>query len=195
MPEPEPFISLGLSAGSRSQPEEVPAAESLQFRKAEHAGAATPGALTCLACSREIADRYFHVHGKTVCSDCAQAVEARQAAPPVHSLIKAFFYGLGAAVAGSALYSLVAIVTGIVLSLISILIGIMVGKAIRHASGGLGGRPQQIMAVLLTYFAISSAYIPIAIHQYRETHTILQWPRQHQTRLFRGSPPRRKHRL
>ena len=42
----------------------------------------------------------------------------------------------------------------------------MVGNAIRHASNGLGGRPQQILAVTLTYFAISTSYIPVMIYQY-----------------------------
>ena len=86
--------------------------------------------------------------------------------PPVHSLFKAFLFGLGAAIAGCALYAVVAIVTGLELSLISIVIGYMVGKAIRHASGGLGGRPQQILAVLLTYFAITTSYIPVGIYTY-----------------------------
>jgi hypothetical protein len=57
-------------------------------------------------------------------------------------------------------------VTGLELALIAIVIGYMVGTAIRKASGGLGGRPQQILAVALTYFSITTSYIPVGIYQY-----------------------------
>ncbi len=71
-------------------------------------------------------------------------------------MLRAALYGAGAA--------LVAIVTGYEIGLISILVGITVGKAIRRGSHGWGGRPQQILAVALTYFAITSSYIPVAIY-------------------------------
>jgi len=44
-------------------------------------------------------------------------------------------------------------------------VGFMVGKAIRHASHGLGGRSQQILAVTLTYLGITTSYIPVFIYQ------------------------------
>jgi hypothetical protein len=84
----------------------------------------------------------------------------------VISLAKAAVYGGGAALAGSALYATVAIATGYEIGLIAIAVGWMVGRAIRHGSGGLGGRPQQILAVALTYFSITSGYIPVYIHQW-----------------------------
>jgi hypothetical protein len=63
-------------------------------------------------------------------------------------------------------YALVAIILNAEIGLIAILVGWMVGKAIRHASNGMGGRPQQILAVTLTYFAISTSYIPVMIYQF-----------------------------
>jgi hypothetical protein len=83
----------------------------------------------------------------------------------VQSLVRAAIYGAGAALAGCALYAVVAIVTGFEIGLIAIVVGIMVGKAIRHASNGLGGRPQQILAVALTYFAITTSYIPVYVYK------------------------------
>jgi hypothetical protein len=41
----------------------------------------------------------------------------------------------------------------------------MVGRAIRHASNGLGGRPQQVLAVLLTYFAITFSYVVVFVYE------------------------------
>ena len=79
--------------------------------------------------------------------------------------MRAALYGGGAALGGCLLYALVAIVLHAEIGLIAILVGYMVGKAIRHASHGRGGRPQQILAVLLTYFAITTSYIPVFIYQ------------------------------
>jgi hypothetical protein len=171
MSEPEQYISLNLNAPASDQSasgENLPAAETLQFRRAEHT-ASEVGGQRCAACAKPLDTTYFQVHDRVVCPECASSIESRQKAPPAHSLLRAFIYGLGAAIAGCALYATVAIVTGLEIALIAILIGYMVGKAIRHASGGLGGRPQQILAVVLTYFSISTSYIPVAIYQYAKS--------------------------
>jgi hypothetical protein len=73
-------------------------------------------------------------------------------------------YGAVAALGGCILYATVAIVTGWEFGLVAIVVGIMVGKAVRYASNGRGGRPQQILAVILTYFAITTSYVPVFIY-------------------------------
>jgi hypothetical protein len=55
---------------------------------------------------------------------CAQRIQSGQQAPPVASLGKAVLYGVGAALAGCALYALVAIVTGWEVGLVAILVGL-----------------------------------------------------------------------
>lgn len=171
MPEPEPLTSLNLSAAGNTPAksgDELPAAETLQFRRAEPVAEVPPAGAEsqrCFACSQPIASTYFHAQGKVVCPACAAAIESAQKAPPVHFLARSFLYGLGAAIAGSALYATVTVVSGFQIALVAILIGFMVGKAIRYGSGGLGGHPQQMAAVLLTYFAITTSFIPVAIYQ------------------------------
>jgi len=81
----------------------------------------------------------------------------------------AVLYGSLAALAGLAIYAAVAIFAGLEVGLISILVGIMVGKAVRAGSKGLGGRPQQVLAVALTYFAISGSNIPIFLYHYSKS--------------------------
>ncbi len=149
------------------QPEYIPAPEALQFRKAEHVSEAPTGP-PCVICAKPIGDTYFHANGKTVCPPCAKAVEAGTSAPPHQTLLKAFFYGLGAAIVGSLLWATITIVTNYQLALIAILIGFMVGKSVRYASKGLGGRPQQILAVVLTYFSITTSVIPVVIYHQME---------------------------
>ena len=100
-----------------------------------------------------------------VCPSCAQRIQAGQQAPPPLSLARGLLFGAAAALGGCILYAAVAIITGWEFGLVAIVVGFMVGKAVRHGSNGLGGRPQQILAVVLTYFAITTSYIPVFIYQ------------------------------
>jgi hypothetical protein len=110
-----------------------------------------------------------------VCPSCAQRIQSGQQAAPAVSLMRAALYGGGAALGGCLLYALVAIVLHAEIGLIAILVGWMVGKAIRHASYGRGGRPQQILAVTLTYFAITTSYIPVIFYETaRHPHRVEQ---------------------
>jgi hypothetical protein len=140
----------------------LPPPEDLQFRRAQPIG---PDVKTCIACKQPIAGDYYHANGNILCPLCKERIEARQQPPPHSSLLRAALYGGAAALAGTAIYATVAIITGLEIGLVAILIGYMVGKAIRHASNGLGGRPQQILAVALTYFAITISFIPVFVYQ------------------------------
>jgi hypothetical protein len=143
-------------------PANLPPPEDLQFRRAQPIG---PDTKTCIVCKQPIAGDYYNANGNILCPQCKQRIEAHQQPPPHTSLLRAALYGGGAALAGCAIYATVSITTGLEIGLVAILIGYMVGKAIRYASRGLGGRPQQILAVALTYFAITTSYIPVFIYQ------------------------------
>ena len=146
-----------------------PSPQDLQFQHAEPvaeaAGADGSSARNCVVCKQPAGDTYYHAQGQIVCPLCAQRIQTGQQAPPALSLMRAALYGGVAALGGCTLYALVAIVLNAEIGLIAILVGWMVGKAIRHASYGLGGRPQQILAVTLTYFAITTSYIPVILYQ------------------------------
>src|ERR1041384_2897539 len=134
----------------------------LQFERAQPVTAT--GCLSdtgCVACKQPIRTTYYHAQGKTICETCAQRIQTGQQAPPPLSLARAVLYGCAAALAGSILYAAVAMITGLEIGLIAIVVGVMVGKAVRFGSHGLGGRPRQILAVMLTYFAITTSYIPV----------------------------------
>lgn len=102
---------------------------------------------------------------------CADRIQSGQQAPPPVSLLRGALYGGAAALGGCILYATVSIVTGFEFGLMAIVVGMFVGKAIRYASHGLGGRPQQIMAVVLTYFAITTSYIPVFVYHAAKTPT------------------------
>jgi hypothetical protein len=158
-------ISLNLNAPVPSQPPSAPVpVEQLQFRHAEPVGAQA-ASRRCAACKSAVNNTYFQAAGHDICPTCAARMQSGQQAPPPHSLLKAALYGGGAAIAGCALYAFVAIAANLQLALLAILIGYMVGRAVRHASNGLGGRSQQILAVLLTYFAITFSYVAVFVYQ------------------------------
>jgi hypothetical protein len=77
--------------------------------------------------------------------------------------MRGFLYGLGAAAACSVGYAVITLATHMQLALISILVGYLIGRAVRIGSRGLGGLRCQILAVVLTYLAITTSYVPLVI--------------------------------
>ena len=75
---------------------------------------------------------------------------------------KATIFGLVAAILGAALYYAVIAITNFEIGIVAIAIGYMVGFAVRKGAGG-GGRRFQVIAVLLTYWAVGLAYMPLVL--------------------------------
>ena len=134
-----------------------PGAE-LQFEKAEFVSA-DPG-LRCAGCQSQISDSYYDVSGAVTCPTCAEHRRFFQAKPEGGgTFLRAALFGFGAAVLGSVIYALVSL-TGFQFSIVAILVGILVGKAIRHVTQGRSSRRYQVLAVVLTYGAITTSYVP-----------------------------------
>ena len=77
-------------------------------------------------------------------------------------------FGIGAAIVGMIGYAAFGIITGIEIGYISLAVGWLIGKAMRAGSKGIGGRRYQVVAVALTYAAVSMAAIPIYISLIRK---------------------------
>ena len=137
----------------------------LQFETATpQAGSTEATGVTCAVCQRTIADEYFDVNGKSVCATCRGALETHAETPPGSApLIRAGLMGLVAAVLGGVLYYGVIAITNFEIGIVAIAIGYMVGYAMRMGTGGRGGRRFQVLAVVLTYWAVGLAYTPFAL--------------------------------
>ena len=151
-----------------TSPEETPR---LQFETAiepAEAAAQQPASreVSCTACQRPIPDAYFDVNGNVVCASCHDEI-ARHAETPrgIGILVRSILFGVGAAVAGAALYYAVIAITNFEIGLVAIAIGYMVGFAIRKGAGGRGGRRFQIAAIVLTYWAVGLAYTPLVFKE------------------------------
>ena len=111
---------------------------------------------------QEATGRPLHdVNGQTVCEACRYAIESRHSAgSPAGRFLRASSAGFVAAIAGSILYYAILAVSGYEFGLIAIVVGFAVGAAVRWGSKGRGGWAYQSLAMLLTYLAIVSAYVP-----------------------------------
>ena len=74
--------------------------------------------------------------------------------------LQAIGYGLIAAILSSIVYAAFTVVTHIEIGYLAVGVGYVVGKAMLHATHGLGGRKYQAVAALLTYLAVSMAAVP-----------------------------------
>jgi len=74
--------------------------------------------------------------------------------------VQAITYGIAAAVLGSILYAAFTIITHIGIGYAAVGVGFLIGKAMLHATRGLGGRKFQIAAAVLTYISVSMAAVP-----------------------------------
>ena len=125
--------------------------------------------VACAMCQRAIADEYFDVNGQSVCDSCRTQLAQMVETPHDWGLFaKAGLFGLGAAIAGAILYYAVIAITNFEIGIVAIAIGYMVGWAVRKGTGGRGGRRFQVLALLLTYWAVGLAYTPITFTQLAE---------------------------
>ncbi len=139
--------------------------ETPQFSTAEYT---TPPKIDrCHFCSSPLATEYYRVRGQAACASCATAARSGQAGSSDSSAFsRALLFGSGAAIVGLAGYAAFTITTHLYVGYVALGVGYIVARAMKAGSGGLGGRPYQIAAVVLTYLAIALAEIPIALWQF-----------------------------
>jgi len=144
--------------------------EELQFDRVitESASSAPPTKLAaiCAVCQKAIETAYFDVNGSILCGRCRTIAESAAETPRgIAPLITAGVFGLGAGIAGAAIYYAVIAIANLEIGIVAILIGYMVGYAVRKGAGGRGARRFQVLAVALTYASIALAYAPIVVKQ------------------------------
>jgi hypothetical protein len=139
-----------------------------QFDTAEFKPATSGDA--CSFCNASVSSGgYYRLNGKMACASCAQKVQAIMPVDEHAKLVRAVLFGIGGAVVGLALYAGVEIMTGWTIGYLALAVSFIVAKAMMMGSGGIGGRRYQVVALLLTYAAISMAFVPFALSmKYKE---------------------------
>jgi hypothetical protein len=136
--------------------------------------AVTPvGAAPCAECRGAIGDTYYEADQSVICAAC----HARLTAPGARHMsdgrfARALAFGGFAAFAGAAGYIALLATTGRELTLALLPIGFVVGRAVRMASAGRGGRRFQWLAVTLTYLAIATTYVPFVVKGYSRQSSV-----------------------
>ncbi|MDB4892799.1 MAG: hypothetical protein JWL61_4654 [Gemmatimonadetes bacterium] len=138
----------------------------LQFESA-HAGEAPT--TVCTSCSEPIRGVYHEANGNVVCSRCRGKLEVLIASTGgMRRFRRAAGFGLGAAIGCAVAYGAFRAYSDWDSSLIAIFVGLAVGKAVFVGAERRGGRRYQVLAALLTYFAIASSYVPLAVKELKE---------------------------
>jgi hypothetical protein len=145
-------------------PTDTPEAYDLQFDKMEKpavASAAPAQGPTCIACRQPIRDAYYAAGNKLICPRCRDNyVAGLTGGSQTARLAKATLFGIGAGLLGAAIWYAVRRITHYEIGLIAVVVGFLVGRAVRAGSANRGGRGYQILAVVLTYGAIATTYVP-----------------------------------
>jgi hypothetical protein len=120
-------------------------------------------------CQRGISTEYFDVNGQSVCASCRTQLAEMAEMPRGWGVFgKAALFGLVAAIAGAILYYAVIAITNFEIGIVAIAIGYMVGWMVRTGAAGRGGLRFQVLALVLTYWAVGLAYTPLTFQQIAE---------------------------
>src|SRR3954467_8999261 len=131
----------------------------MQFDRAEPRTPAAPPA--CGICGKILSATYYTVQGRSVCAACGERMKSSAGVSFDRSrFLKALAFGVGVVAVIGGLNGIIASHWDISVGLPSLLSSVLVGYAVRRGSGNRGGRPYQILAVLLSYLAIAIMFIP-----------------------------------
>ena len=127
----------------------------------ETVDAAPDAGRACAACQRRIEGEYFEVAGRVVCGTCSAALVGSGAG--MRPLVRALFYGGGAALLSTIVWYLIIKFANMELGLIAIGVGLFIGMAVRKGAAGRGGWKYQALAMLLTYGATTLSKAPLVV--------------------------------
>ncbi len=140
--------------------------EELQFDQAEYSEPEESGPPSCDSCNRELSGTYFDVNGVMTCEPCRFKLEELVTGHGFSSFLRALACGVAGGAVGAALYYAVLAISGYEVGLLAIVVGFLVGRGVRWGCRSRGGWLYQTIAVLLTYLAIVSCYIPQIIREF-----------------------------
>lgn len=132
-----------------------------QFATAEYAH--IPGTERCRVCGNLISGEYYRVNNQMACSTCAQQARDGQPKDSHAAFLRAVLFGIGGAIAGMVLFSGIELMLHFSIGYLALAVGWLVATAMKKGSNGLGGVRYQVVAVLLTYLAISASAVPLLV--------------------------------
>lgn len=149
------------------------AGQGLSFERAAYTTQAAGGP-PCANCAGALGEHYWQWLAKPFCAVCRdRMMELFAASQSKRAFGRAVLLGGLTAIGCGIAYAFFANWKG-QWALLTIGIAYLIAKVMRHASGGIGGRKYQVLAVALTYLASAMGYAPAvykgfqsSIHEYR----------------------------
>lgn len=131
----------------------------------ENGAVVVPPVLRCSDCKTTLYQTYFAMAGRPVCSKCrAPYAKALAFGRGPKANQRALMWGLGAALGCALVFGLVSMTIPFIRHLLSVAIAYAVAKSVMAATGNLGGRRFQYMAVAMLYGAIGiGSVFPVAM--------------------------------
>jgi hypothetical protein len=123
-----------------------------------------PSSTRCRLCSNSIFSEYFKVNGQKVCPTCAEQARSGQSTASHGSLMGGIIFGIVGAIIAMILYSIAITATGWTIGYLAIAVGWIVGKAVMTGANNVGSFRIQVVALLLTYTAISLSALPAILY-------------------------------
>ncbi|SDG01961.1 hypothetical protein [Terriglobus roseus] len=143
----------------------TPAPPVVDFSRVQFPGDEQKQQEQCSYCGRGLETEYFKLQNRMSCGVCVENVQQAFSADTHKAFTQALLWGIPAAILGMIAYAAFEIITGIEIGFAAIGVGWLIGRAMLRGSGGVRGRRYQWAAVLLTYAAVSTAFIPLVMHQ------------------------------
>lgn len=123
-----------------------------------------PSGDSCKVCHQPITGLYYRANGAIVCGSCADRIKRESPQDSHSAFVRGLVFGICGFLVALIAYSAIGILLqGWTIGYLSLGVGWVVGKAMMAGSRGIGGRRYQLVAVLLTYAAVSMAAIPISL--------------------------------
>lgn len=156
--------------------QQSPSGNELSFERAEFEGPA-PATLACAFCQRPLVSQYWQISTRPACEQCRASVSRELGSSQSKaSFLRALVYGGAAALVGCVAWIAIEKLFHVQIGFVAIGVGYLVGKAVRKASGGLGGKRYQVLAVALTYASIALASLPDLLHAIAGQHPAASEP-------------------
>jgi hypothetical protein len=139
----------------------------LSFDRAQFANDPPPRD-ACAFCQRLLTGDYFRVGTHLACSTCAANAQALTPPDSHKAFSRAMLFGVIAAAFACAIYALLQINLPFNIGYFAVGVGWVIGRAMKQGAQHHGGRRYQIAAAILTYMAITVAFVPVAYHAMSE---------------------------
>jgi hypothetical protein len=154
-----------LETEPKDETDAQPAIQEKKEEEPDSGPAVVPPVLRCSDCRTTLYQTYFAMAGRPVCAKCrAPYAKALAFGRGPKTNLRALLWGMGAALGCALVFGLVSMTVPFIRHLLSFGIAYAVAKAVMAATGNLGGRRFQCMAVAMLYGAIGiGSVFPVAM--------------------------------